>query len=548
MKKIQTVLVSVTDKTHLSFFLKGLLAINPSINLIASGGTAEELKKFEIPFTLLSDYTKSPECFGGRVKTLHPKIMGGILYRRGVHEEEAKKLGIEGIDLVICNLYDFEKAALNPENRLEDVVEKIDIGGSTLLRSACKNFSDVAVVVDPGDYESLLKELVSLEGSLSLETRKSLAVKAIQLSAAYESVLASELSKRMKSEKMHFIQLNKGQELRYGENPDQKGWIYEFANAGGLAQAKILSGKQISFNNYEDATLAYYSSQELISLGSNYGVSIVKHGSLCGYATGQNELQALERAWECDSKSAFGSVIGLSFECSSQLIPFLTKKFIEVIVAPKFESAFIQWAEKVKPNLRLLELGKKREDLFIFKSISGGMLVQTRKQNPTRSLAELFMPSLSSETSPRGIMTKKAPLPEQLNLFGFAILAVNFLKSNAIAIVREYAPGSYQMIGSGSGQPNRIDCLERLALPKTIDNLRAENLNVASYDPKKDLSTCVLASDGFFPFADSINSAASQGIKYCIQPGGSNNDLSVIQAADAQEMCMIFTGQRYFYH
>lgn len=549
MKKIQTALVSVTDKTNLDTFLHGLRKINPSIRLIASGGTAQHLSRFQIPYIALSDYTQSAECFGGRVKTLHPKIMGGILYRRGVDEREAEKLGIEPIDLVICNLYDFESAASNPETELEKLVEKIDIGGSALIRSACKNFSDVAVVVDPNDYHSLIEELTSNDGYLSLDTRKTLAAKAIQLSAHYESILARELSDRLRNEKIQILQLKKGRELRYGENPDQRGWVYEFANAAGLAQAKILSGKQISFNNYEDSTLAYHASQELYAIGNGVGAAIVKHGSLCGYATGQNELEALQKAWEGDSKSAFGSVIGCSFKVTAALIPFLTGRFIEVLAAPEFDAAFIAWAEKSKPNLRLLQVVRKKEESLVYKSISGGMVVQTRKQHPIPNpLKDLFQSYHLSGTKKQGVVTKSKPKPEQLELFAFGIAAVNYLKSNAIAIVREYAPGSYQMIGSGSGQPNRIDCLQRLAIPKTVENLREEHAGNPSYDPKKDLGTCVLASDGFFPFDDSITYASEQGIKYCIQPGGSTNDSSVIQAADAQGVCMIFTGERYFYH
>lgn len=539
MKKIQTALISVTDKTGLVEFTEQLRAINPSLRLIASGGTAAALK---VSYTPLHEYTEFPECFSGRVKTLHPKIMGGILQRRGTDDKEALALKIAPIDLVVCNLYDFAKAAreMPKEGDCETLIEQMDIGGSSLIRSACKNFAHVAVVIDPRDYPLLIEELTTHEGETSLEFRRYLAVKAIQASAAYEALLARELSMRLLEEKVEHLDLRKGKELRYGENPDQRGWVYELPGAHGIVQSKILSGKELSYNNYEDATVAYEAVQSLEPLHPLFAVAIVKHGNLCGFSTGDTEVQAFEKAWQGDPKSAFGGIIAFYAPATEALIPSLNKKFFEVLIAPQFDEALIAWIKSTKPSVRLLETTKRSEYPISYKSISGGVLAQTKKQNPITSLTRLLEPCDPAAPKKIGVVTQKLPDPKQCGLCAFGIASVNFAKSNTIAIVREYSPGCYQLLGMGSGQPNRVDSLERLAIPKAIDNLRLEN--------SCDLSGALLVSDGFFPFDDSIKTAALHGITCCIQPGGSNNDPSVIAAADDNEMSMIFTGERYFNH
>lgn len=539
-----TALISVTDKTGLEPFVLALKEISPKFQILASGGTAQAISKTGMDVLPIQAYTGFPECFGGRVKTLHPKVIGGILYRRDRDHEEAKQLNVKAVDLVICNLYDFEAAVQKQDADFKQMVEFMDIGGSTLIRSAAKNYRHVAVIVDPADYAAILEEIQTQDGKISLETRKKLAVKAMKLSAHYESVLACAFSKYLSGEQIERPSLTQGRELRYGENPDQKGWVYQFEQSSGIAQAKVLSGKELSYNNYEDATLAYQAVQELKKLGALHGAAIVKHGSLCGYATGLSLSDAFQKAWEGDAKSAFGSVIALSSPVPEEFMLQLSGKFVEVLIAPEFHPAFVSLTQIHRPNMRLLEPDDSSIiQNLLYKGISGGMLVQTQKKHLFSSFDALFQPRKEEEQ--RGVVTKRQPMPFQQELFAFAVAAANYAKSNAVAIVREVSPKCCQLLGIGVGQPNRIDCLERLALPKAIENLKMEN-------PKCNteilLGNCILASDGFFPFDDVIRLAAAQGIVNCIQPGGSVNDPLVIQAADALNMCMIFTGERYFFH
>jgi phosphoribosylaminoimidazolecarboxamide formyltransferase / IMP cyclohydrolase len=535
---MKTVLVSVTDKMGLIEFANGLKSYYPDITFIASGGTAKTLEMGGHDPISISDYTGFPECFEGRVKTLHPKIAGGLLFKRGDHDSEAEKLGVSPIDMVICNLYDFE-SALSEDLAFDELVEHMDIGGSTLIRSAIKNYFHVAVVVDPIDYDDILDELESSR-DISLQTRKKLAVKAINYSADYESLLAEEFTERLANEKTSRPVLVQGQQLRYGENPDQKAWVYQFEDQAGIAQADVLSGKELSYNNYEDATVAYNAVQQLTGISDNAGVAVVKHGSLCGYAVAKNLYKAFHHAWEGDPKSAFGSIVAFNSTVTEELVPLLQKKFIEVILAPDFSETLISWVKETYPNLRLLKIPNGFNGKLIYKNISGGMLVQTNR--------EAFNEMDESDLQSNGVVTKHRPSPKQKKLFQFAISAVNFAKSNTIAIAREVGEEEFQLLGIGAGQPNRVDCLERLAIPRAIENLQRENEGNTEYDPLADLSKCVMASDGFFPFDDSIRSAAKFGLKYCIQPGGSKRDQQVIKTADELGMCMIFTGKRYFSH
>lgn len=538
MSTIRTVLVSVTDKTGLIEFAMGLQSYNSGITFIASGGTAKTLEMGGINPISLPDYTGFPECFDGRVKTLHPKIAGGLLYKRGKHDQEAEDLEVKPIDMVICNLYDFE-SALSKELEFDELIEHMDIGGSTLIRSAIKNYSHVAVVVDPVDYTEILEELETSK-SLSFETHKNLAVKAINYSADYESMLAEEFTDKLANEKTSRPVLVHGQQLRYGENPDQQAWVYQFEDQTGIAQAKILSGKELSYNNYEDATVAYNAVQRLLDISDNPGVAIIKHGSLCGYSVASTLYKAFHLAWEGDPKSAFGSVIAFNRTVTEEIVPLLQKKFIEVILAPEFSPSLVSWVKETYPNLRLLQVPNGHMGKLIYKNISGGMLVQTNK--------EAFYSINETDIHTDGVVTKLKPTAEQKSLFQFAVTAVNFAKSNTIAIARKLSDGEFQLLGMGAGQPNRVDCLEKLAIPRAIENLQREHQNDASYDPLQDLSGCVLASDGFFPFDDSVRYAAKCGLKFCIQPGGSKKDQQVIKAADELGMCMIFTGNRYFSH
>ncbi|MCB1111767.1 MAG: bifunctional phosphoribosylaminoimidazolecarboxamide formyltransferase/IMP cyclohydrolase [Chlamydiales bacterium] len=535
MQTINNVLVSVTDKTGLTDFIHGLKKINPNLTVIASGGTAKALEEANIEYTPLSSYTGFPECFSGRVKTLHPHIAGGILMRRGTDDDEAHKLGIKPIDLVVCNLYNFADAAKDNDMPMEQLIEQMDIGGSTLIRASCKNFAHVGIIIDPADYKFILQE-----GGLTDDTRKKLAVKAINHSADYEALLAGEFAKRLQQEEISRLTMSGGRKLRYGENPDQEARLFKFNNSEGIAQAILIAGKEPSYNNYEDATVAYNAAQELQHLNVTHGVAVIKHGSLCGYASGSSIVEAFDKAWEGDSKSAFGSVIALTSTVELELSDSLKGKFVEVLIAPHFSDAFVAWTKEHRPNLRLMQAPQQPKEELQYKNVSGGMLVQTRKKRLTAErVAEMF---------DQGVVTKLSPSKDQAGLYAFGIAAVNFAKSNATAIVREWTPGYYQLVGIGAGQPNRVDSLQRLAIPKAVENLTAAHANDAQYNAKADLGRCVLATDGFFPFDDSVRYAASMGIKHCIQPGGGKRDEEVTKAADELEMTMICTGERYFSH
>jgi phosphoribosylaminoimidazolecarboxamide formyltransferase / IMP cyclohydrolase len=542
---IRTALFSVTNKSHLEDFAKKLREINSEMKLIASGGTATSLSNAGIAYTPLSLHTGFPECFAGRVKTLHPKIAGGILWRRDKDQAEARQLDIEPIDLVVCNLYDFEKASEQENMPLEELIESMDIGGSTLIRSAVKNFASVAVIVDPSDYPNILQEMQLHQGKLSLKTREALAVKALNLSSDYEALLAQKLSKRLGSHEIQRPCLIKGRALRYGENPDQKAWIYEFKDGQGIAQAEILSGKELSYNNYEDATLAYHMAAELKDIGMVHAAAIIKHGSLCACATGPTLATAFSKAWDGDTKSAFGSIVAFTSPVSEDLIEPIKSKFVEVLIAPDFSRGFVEWAKASKPNLRLLKTSYNDKNGLFYKTVSGGMLLQTKKDRHSHPAMDSLIKKCDHSAAKRvGVVTKQGPHEKQKKLFDFAISAVYFAKSNAIVIAREYQEGHYQVIGMGVGQPNRVDSLQRLALPKSIENLQRD----CPQHVEKELARCVMASDGFFPFDDSVRFAASQGIKFIIQPGGSAKDQEVIDAANELNLCMIFTGERYFYH
>lgn len=539
--KIRRALFSVSDKSHLETFARGLFKINPSMQILASGGTAKALTSANLPITPLTEENGFPEYFGGRIKTLHPKLLGGILYRRDIDEAQAEKASIEPIDLIVCNLYPFEEASRNPNTKMPELIESMDIGGSSLIRSACKNYLSVAVVIDADDYSDILEELNVHQGSLTLKTRENLAVKAMQFSAHYEAKIAEEFALRLQGEKKLTLHLKNGRKLRYGENPDQEGWVYSLENTEGIASAKILGGKELSYNNFEDASQAFLAAQKFFALASNPTVSIVKHGNLCGFATGPTLSDAFKRAWEGDSKSAFGSIVAITSEVDENFCNEIQNKFIEVILAPSFSPSFVQWVHLKKPSLRLLESSFTASMPWSYRSISGGMLAQTNKKGMQNALDRLFSP-LKDKI---GVATKRPPQEKHKGLSAFAIAALQGVKSNAIILVREWTPNYYQLIGVGSGQPNRIDSLQRLAIPKAIENLERE---MKKEEVKRALGECILASDGFFPFADSILVAAEKGIQICIQPGGSTNDKEVIDAAEELDLCMIFTGERYFTH
>ncbi|MBB64713.1 MAG: bifunctional phosphoribosylaminoimidazolecarboxamide formyltransferase/IMP cyclohydrolase PurH [Waddliaceae bacterium] len=540
---IQTVLMSVSDKRGLVDFAKRLLQINPKLQIIATGNTAKTLQAAGCSITLIEDYTKFPECFNGRVKTLHPKIEGGILFRRGVHDAEAETLDIQAIDMVLCNLYDFASAAQDKEMAVDDLIEQMDIGGSTLIRSSAKNHRSVSIVVSPEDYQGILNELGE-KGGITQKTRERLAVKAVNLSADYEALIAQEFSRRLGGEETRRICLHNGKALRYGENPDQDAWVFSVKGQKGVVEADVLNGKPLSYNNLEDASIAFRAAQELYLMGFAYSVAVVKHGGICGYASGQNEESCFESAWAGDPKSAFGSVIACGHELTDKMIPCLSKRFVELLIAPSFSETLLKWIAEKKPNLRVLRVDFDEKAEESSKSISGGVLVQTTKKASLEEKLQKLMEQGKETDS--GVMTRRIPTEIDSKLLGFSLAAVKYVKSNALALTRKDREGNCQVLSVGGGQPNRIDSLERLAIPKAIENLEAEYGE--SINLQEELGRCLLASDGFFPFADSIEYAASVGIRHIVQPGGSVRDAEVLEAANRYDMSMIFTRERYFTH
>ena len=457
---MKRVLFSVTDKTGLDAFAKGLLRLFPKLEILASGGTAKLLEKEKIPHLSVSDATRFPECFGGRVKTLHPAILGGILFRRGVDDEEAKKLNIVPIDLVVCNLYRFD-----PNLDIERQIDSLDIGGSTMIRAAAKNFASVGVVVDPGDYVAVLEEL-SKEKTLSINIKRRLAAKAIAMSAEYEAGIARAFS--VPKENAVF-ELERERKLPYGENPDQEGWVYSFAKETGIASSKVLGGKALSYNNYEDVSQAFFALQRIADGGKTAAAAIVKHGGLCGFATGKNLRQAFQRAWDSDAKSAFGSIVALTQEVGEEFCEALKGRFIEVVLAPSFSPAFLDWATAAKPSLRLVLADWNAGPSKLYRGISGGMLVQTPKKELASN--DFFLKPLSgskSGTDKSGVATRRFPKPEQGGLFRFALAAVQSVKSNAIVLAREYEPNFYETVGIGGGQPTGSTACSGLRFRKRL--------------------------------------------------------------------------------
>ncbi len=528
---IYNILTSVTDKNNLAKFIKGLMSAQPTLKVIASGSTLKYLKENNLNPTSVADYTGFEECFSGRVKTLHPKIAGGILLDKAKDLKEASKLDIKPFDMVICNLYDF-KSAKNLNLPLEELIEFIDIGGPTLIRAAAKNYKNVAVLTSVSDYFKVLEEVKALKGSLSLKTRSMLAAKAFKLTAEYETMIASEFSSKQGEDLVSYFTFYNQKKLRYGENPDQKGWLFQLKDEKGIAHSEVISGKELSYNNYEDATIASNAVIDLKEMLDQISVSVVKHGSLCGLATAKTVKEAFELAWEADSKSAFGSVIAINESVKEDLCEVVKNKFIEVIIAKDFSNSFVKWAKEHKPMLRLI-VSDFEKQTTLFKKISGGVISQTPlSEISMQDIDDLFA---GGEGFRKGLVTKVVFPNELKELVAFSLIATKYVKSNAIVIGRKVNDSCYQTIGIGSGQPNRIDSMELLAIPKAAKMC-------------KDMRECVLASDGFFPFVDSVESANRANIKWIVQPGGAKKDFEVIEKADECQIGMIFTGQRLFSH
>jgi phosphoribosylaminoimidazolecarboxamide formyltransferase/IMP cyclohydrolase len=502
--QVKRVLLSVSDKTGILEFATALSRMN--IEILSTGGTSKLLRDANIPVRDVSDLTGFPEIMDGRVKTLHPKIHGGILGLRDQHEHIATAQDISWIDLVVVNLYPFAETIKNPNATFDDAIENIDIGGPTMIRSAAKNMGWVGVVVDPNDYSIVIDELQN-ESGLSFETRKCFATKAFTHTAEYDKLICNYLGK--KNDNTLSLKLEKIADLRYGENPQQSASAYRFSNACGILSAKQHQGKELSYNNIADADAAIACVREF----SEPACVIVKHANPCGVAIADTIERAYERALNADPVSAFGGIIALNRFCTADLAEKMSQLFFEVLVAPGFSSEALAIFSK-KSNLRVLELNLDYFPMKTeFKFIDGGLLVQDR------DVVVVNQQTLK-------MVTQQKPIAKEIETLLFAWRVVKHIKSNAILLAKENAT-----TGIGAGQVSRIDAVD-IAIKKAGE----------------DLSDMVLASDAFFPFRDSIDRIAQTGVRLVIQPGGSRRDEEVIAACDEHNIAMVFTGVRCFRH
>lgn len=542
--KIQRALISVSDKSGVVAFAGAL--VDMGVEILSTGGTSKTLADAGVKVRDVSDFTGFPEMLDGRVKTLHPKVHAGLLFRRddAKHIATMKEHGLDGIDLVCVNLYPFEATVAKPDVTFEDAIENIDIGGPTMLRSAAKNHAAVTVVTDPADYDVVIAEMKANQGETTPVLRRRLAQKVYAQQARYDGAIAKYLAGQISggdAASPLVLAWPRGETLRYGENPHQEATFYRDPNPAEacIAWAEILHGKEMSYNNYLDADAALESARELAGAP---GVAIIKHSNPCGFATGTSLAQAFEAAWSGDPVSAFGSVIAVTQTIDMATAELCAGRFIEVIIAPDYAPDALAFLRAKGKNLRILKLHKPLEagrPAPQFRQINGGMLVQDRDLG----LAE------------RWVSLTATPFPDEKRALGeFGIKAVKRIKSNAIVIVREYAPGCFMLLGMGAGQPNRVDSLCKLAVPRAEENINRMIESNQSYGESpaafrdRIIGECVLASDAFFPFPDSIECAAKAGIRMIIQPGGSKKDEDVIAACDQYGIAMAFTGMRHFYH
>ena len=521
--KIKRAILSVTDKIGLVDFARKLAGLG--IELISTGGTAKLLRDSGIAVQDISELTGFPEMLDGRVKTLHPKVHAGILHRRGdpKHLAAVAEHGISPIDMVVVNLYAFEKTAAKPGVAFEELIENIDIGGPSMIRSAAKNFHDVAIVTSPSDYDSIAGELGQSGGSLSLATKWLLAQKAFAATAAYDSAIASTLERvnpdtfQLSPESGVFppvlrFSFQKTLDLRYGENPHQKAAMYSDGSDAGVANARQLQGKELSYNNIVDLQAAWDLAQEFNEKDFHGPVcAIIKHTNPCGTATGRTLAEAFKRALECDPVSAFGGVIGVNRPIDGEAAEQMHKLFLEVIAAPAFdEAAKAKFASK--KNLRLVEVVPAAQK-WVLKNVSGGLLVQDTDIRPLHD-ADLK------------VVTKRVPTREEMRALLFAWKVCKHVKSNAIVYARDG-----QTVGVGAGQMSRVD-----------------SAKIGAMKAQLPLKGTVAASDAFFPFPDGVEEIAKAGATAIIQPGGAQRDPEVIEAADRLGLAMLFTGVRHFRH
>ena len=521
LKKVSRALISVSDKNGIIDFARALSAM--SVELLSTGGTFRLLQENNIDVTEVSDYTGFPEMMDGRVKTLHPKVHGGILGRRGIDDAVMAEHSIKPIDMVIVNLYPFAATVADPDCTLPNAIENIDIGGPTMVRSAAKNHKDVAIVVNNSDYAMVLEQMQANAGQLDYNTRYALMVKAFEHTAGYDGMIANHFGARDTDNTARDfsdtfnVQYFKTQEMRYGENPHQKAAFYTEANPteASVATAKQLQGKELSFNNIADTDAAL----ECVKQFDQPACVIVKHANPCGVSVAVDIGTAYDLAFATDPESAFGGIIAFNRELDAQTAEAIcAKQFVEVIIAPSV-SADALAVVAAKKNVRLLKCGtwgEQRPQDFDYKRVNGGLLIQDRDNG------------MITEQDLK-IVSKRVPSDIEMTDMLFAWKVAKMVKSNAII----YAKNN-QTVGVGAGQMSRINSAR-------IAGIKAEHAGL-------EVVGAVMASDAFFPFRDGIDNAGQAGISCIIQPGGSMRDDEVIAAADEYGMAMVFTGMRHFRH
>ena len=519
MIKIKRALISVSDKKGIIDFAKILIKYN--VEILSTGGTAKLFAENNIPVIEVSDYTGFPEMLDGRVKTLHPKIHGGILGKRDdeKHLQTMIKSNIPLIDLVVVNLYPFEATVSKENCPLSEAIENIDIGGPAMIRSSAKNYNGVAVVTDSSDYKMIEDALKKNDGALNLECRFILAKKAFEHTAKYDLAISNYLNgldtnKNVTYPKKLNLAFNKKMDLRYGENPHQSASFYvdEIATKGSLASFKQLQGKELSYNNLNDADTAW----ECVKSFKLPSCVIVKHANPCGVASSKDLLDAYKKAFSTDPTSAFGGIIACNTALDKNTASQIISQFVEVVIAPSYEAESLKIFES-KPNIRLLEVTLDNNfNAFELKKIGGGLLVQSPD-------------NFNIDMDHCKIVSKLKPNQEQMADMLFAWRVAKYVKSNAIVFCK-----NNQTLGIGAGQMSRVDSTK-------IASIKAQNANL-------DLINSVVASDAFFPFRDGIDVLATAGAKCVIQPGGSLRDEEVISAADELGLVMLFTGYRHFRH
>jgi len=527
VKKIKSALISVYHKDNLDVIVEKLKSLG--VTFYSTGGTQTFLESLGAKVVPVEDLTSYPSILGGRVKTLHPKVFGGILTRRD-NESDKQQIAqykIPEIDLVIVDLYPFEETLASGAAE-QDIIEKIDIGGISLIRAAAKNFKDVIIVPSKAQYGDLISLLNEKNGESVIEDRKKFACAAFNVSSHYDSAIFNYFNS-FENNATEKISLQNGDVLRYGENPHQQATFYKLNNAkttATLANAEVLQGKALSYNNMLDADAAWKVSSDAYhavkGIKNKVAVAVIKHLNPCGLAVADSAMKALELAWAGDPVSAYGGIVSFTSEVGAEVAQWFSDKFIEILIAPSFTAEAKEILAK-KKNLRVLVTPIKAElsGEKIYRSISGGMLVQDEDEGLDTEFKQV---------------TAKGFNEKQIDLAKFGTQACKHLKSNAIAIVSENNDGSYWLTGAGMGQPNRLDSLRWLTIPRF---LQKEGLKIEE---------SVLISDAFFPFSDSVEAANQYNVKYIVEPGGSIRDEDVIKACNDFGIAMVFTGRRHFRH